>query len=602
LAVFGLFLGSLLKKINNGVILLMENNYAIGIDLGTSTSEICVYRNNDSFPIPDPTYKLPIIPSIVAMNRKGELLVGEDAKSWIDIPGHGIREVKRKMGTGETVKLLDKEYRPEEISALILRKLKDYAEEALGTSIREVVLSVPANFPDAARQATLDAGELAGLKITRLINEPTAAALAFGIKNINAEEQIVVFDFGGGTLDISILEMIAGVLDVKCSFGNPRLGGKDFDEAMMTLLLRKFAQENPGYQIDEKYAFDLKKKAEEAKKALSNQHSYEVRIPYFAQKDGKFIDLEIEVTRKEFEQEIAPLLEMARDCISQALNTKKLRPSAIDRVLLVGGTTYIPAVRRLAAEMFGKEGKAPEAGSDLAVGVGVCIHAALSKNLISNESGLILTDVAPFGLGIRIYSDVGGRLMPTYEPLIQPNTTIPYSIKKTYSLLSAEQNKVVISLYQDHTGKARLPIDAIDTGISAEIIDIPPAVDGNPYAVQVEFSYDINGIAKLKAIIPDIGKTIELAYNQSDKRMDKQDKENAAKRVKKLWKQNIKAKEYEALINKAERFMLQIPQQERSPLYEIVMSLKEALINDNTQEIQRMGDCLVDIMFSFEVS
>ncbi|MBW4509114.1 MAG: Hsp70 family protein [Scytonematopsis contorta HA4267-MV1] len=580
----------------------MESNYAIGIDLGTSTSEICVYRNNDSFPIPDPTYKLPIIPSIVAVNRKGELLVGEDAKSWIDVPGHGIREVKRKMGTGEMVKLLDKEYRPEEISALILRKLKDYAEEALGTPIKEVVLSVPANFPDAARQATLDAGELAGLKITRLINEPTAAALAFGIKNINAEEQLVVFDFGGGTLDITILEMVAGVLDVKCSFGNPQLGGKDFDEAMMTLLKKKFAQENPGYQIDEKYAFDLKKKAESAKKALSTQHSYEVRIPYFAQKDGKSIDLEIEVTRKEFEQEIAPLLEKARDCILQALNAKKLLTSAIDRVLLVGGSTYIPAVRQLVTSMFGKEGKAPEAGSDLAVGVGVCIQAALAQNLINNESGLILTDVAPFGLGIRIYSDIGGRFIPTYEPLIQPNTTIPYSIKKTYSLISTEQDKVLLRLYQDHTGKARLPIDAIDMGISAEITDIPPAVDGNPYPVQVEFSYDINGIAKLKATIPEIGKTVELAYNQSDKRMDKQDKENAVERVKELWKQNIKAKEYEALINKAELFMAQIPPQERSPLYEIVMSLKEALINDNVREIQVMGDCLVDIMFSFELS
>lgn len=580
----------------------MGNNYAIGIDLGTSTSEICVYRNNDSFPIPDPTTKLAIIPSIVAINKKGELLVGEDASSWVDVPGYGIREVKRKMGTGQTVKLLDKEYRPEEISALILRKLKENAEEALGVSIREVVLSVPANFPDAARQATMNAGELAGLKITRLINEPTAAALAFGIKNIEVEEQLVVFDFGGGTLDITVLEMVAGVLDVKCSFGDPQLGGKDFDQAMIGLLRRKFEVENPGTKISDKAVGELKKKAEEAKKVLSTQRSYEVRIPYFASLNGEPIDLEVEVTRQEFEQEIAPLLDKARDCVRQALNAKKLRPSAIDRVLLVGGTTYIPAVRQLVAEMFGKEGKAPEVGADLAVGVGASIQAALAQGLIDEESGIILTDVAPFGLGIRILSEIGGQHILTYEPLIQPNTTIPYSTKKTYSLMSADQESVVVRLYQDHTGKAKLPSDAIETGITAEMTDIPPAPDGNPYPIQVEFSYDINGIAKLKAAIPDIGKTVELAYGQSDKRMDSQDKANAAERVKELWKQNSKAKEYEAIINKAERFMAEIPPPERPPLSNVVMELKEALLSDNTEVIQKAGDRLVDLMFDLETS
>lgn len=304
----------------------MTKDYAIGIDLGTSTSEICVYRHSESFAIPDPKTKLAIIPSIVAINKKGELLVGEDARSWVDVSGRGIREVKRKMGTGESVRLLDKEYRPEEISALILRKLKENAEEALGTMIREVVLSVPANFPDAARQATLNAGELAGLKITRLINEPTAAALAFGIQNINVEEQLVVFDFGGGTLDITVLEMIAGVLDVKCSFGNPQLGGKDFDETMMALLKQKFYAENPGAEISDKAYGALKEAAEKTKKILSDSLSHCVRIPYFAVCNGESVDLEVKVTRHEFEMAIAPLLDQARQCVRQALNAKKLRP------------------------------------------------------------------------------------------------------------------------------------------------------------------------------------------------------------------------------------------------------------------------------------
>lgn len=577
----------------------MTNNYAIGIDLGTSTSEICVYRNNESLPIPDPGTKVAIVPSLVAINRKGELLVGENARSLVDVLGQGVREVKRQMGREETVRLFDTSYRPEEISALILRKLKENAEEALGTSIREVVLSVPANFPDAARQATLNAGELAGLKILRLINEPTAAALAFGIKNINLEEQLVVFDFGGGTLDITVLEMVAGVLDVKSSFGNPQLGGKDFDEATIALLLEKFSAENRGVEISEIARRALKNAAEKAKKVLSTEQSDRVRIPYFGSLNGKSVDLDVEVTRAEFEQAIAPLLEKARDCVRQALNAKKLRPSAIDRILLVGGTTYIPAVRQLVAEMFGKEPKA-DVNPDLAVCIGASIQAALAQGLIADEAGIILTDVAPFGLGIDIVTRIGGQYILAYEALIGPNTTIPYSTKKTYSLLHAEQDRVEVRLYQDPTGTAKLPSEVIYTGISGEIADIPPAPDGNPYSIEVEFSYDINGLAKLKASILGTSKSVEIAYSQSGMRMDVQDKVDASDRIKELWKQNAKARQYEGLINRAERFLAVIPPLEREPLSGIVMNLKEALMTDNTKEIERLGDQLLDMMFDVE--
>ncbi|MEH2255958.1 Hsp70 family protein [Nostoc sp.] len=316
----------------------MKTNYAIGIDLGTSTSQICIYKNNESLPIPDPVTKIPIIPSIVAINERKKLLVGEAAQGAVDRPGYGVRESKRLMGT-------------EEIAALILRKLKENAEEALGHPIQDAVISVPANFPDAARKATFNAGEIAGLNVLRLINEPTAAALAFGIKNINSEEQIVVFDFGGGTLDISVLEMFEGVLDVKYSFGDPHLGGKDFDEVIISLLLKKFEAQYLGVPVYNREA-ELKGQAEQAKKTLSVEQSCDVQIPYFATKDGKGIDLDIEITGTEFEKAITPLLERARVCIREALNKKKIRPSAIDRVLLVGGTTYIPAVRNMVEKSF----------------------------------------------------------------------------------------------------------------------------------------------------------------------------------------------------------------------------------------------------------
>ncbi len=376
------------------------------------------------------------------------------------------------------------------------------------------------------------------------------------------------------------------------------MGGKDFDEVMISLLLKKFEAQYPGVPVYNREA-ELKGQAEQAKKTLSVEQSCDVRIPYFATKDGKGIDFDVEITRTEFEKAIAPLLERARACIRQALNAKKIRPSAIDRVLLVGGTTYIPAVRNMVAEMFGKEPKL-DVNPDLAVGIGACIQAALAKGLINEESGIILTDVAPFGLGIDVVSIIGGQVMLTYEPLIQPNTTIPYSVKKTYTLLHAEQQQVEVRLYQDHTGKAKLPIDAIDTEIAGQITDIPPALDGNPYPIEIEFSYDINGIAKVTASIPDIRKSVEIAYGHSDKRMSDEEKRAATERSQDLWKQNAQAKQYESLINKAERFMAGIPPQERSPLSRAVMDLKEALITDNSRLLDEAGDRLIDMMFEWE--
>lgn len=577
----------------------MAEDFAIGIDLGTSTSEICIYRKGSPEPIPDPQTKASIIPSIVSINSKGELLVGENARSWVDIPGRGVREVKRKMGTSEKVRLLDKEYGPEDISASVLRKLKENAEEALGLTIREVVISIPANFPDAARQATLNAAKLAGLKVLRLINEPTAAALAFGINNIDVEEQLVVFDWGGGTLDVTVLEMMAGVLDVKSSFGDPFLGGKDFDEIMINLIRNKFQSDNPTVEISEKSAAKLKEVAESAKKILSSQSSHVVRIDNFVKKDGEFIDLEVEVTKEEFELSISPLLERARECVRQALNAKKVKPSAIDRVLLVGGTTYIPAVRKLVAEMFAREPKA-DVNPDLAVCIGASICAAISQNLISEESGVILTDVSPFGLGIEVVSEIGGQLMLTYEPLILPNITIPYSTKKTYSLLSADQTEVEIKLYQDHKGSARFPQDAIDTGSVGYIMNIPPAPNGIPYPVEVEFSYDTNGMATVTANIPAIQKSVEVAYGKSNLRMDDQDMVEARKRLEAIWRTSAKSKGYEAIIDKAEILSNNLPPTEKGKLSIAIEKLKDALAKDDAQSIDELGNQLVDLMFDIE--
>lgn len=579
----------------------MSIPFAIGIDLGTSTSEVCVYRNGQTMVVPDPASpgRSPVIPSLVAVNRRGELVVGEDARPYIHLSGAGVREVKRLMGSGQTVSLGGKSLRPEEISALILRKLKLIAEEALGSAITDVVLSVPANFPDAARQATLHAGELAGLNILRLINEPTAAALAFGIQNIDAEEQLVVFDFGGGTLDITVLEMMAGVLDVKCSFGDTQLGGKDFDEALIALILRKFQQANPHANVSERARLSLKDAAEKAKISLSTQQSYMVQLANFGVSGGSTVDLDVEVTRAEFETAVAPLLIRARECVKQALNAKKIRPSAIDRILLVGGTTYIPCVRKLVAEMFGKEPKA-DVNPDLAVAIGASVQAALAKDLVGGGQGIILTDVCPFGLGLEVVSSVGSRQMLIYDPLILPNTTIPYSTKRNYHLMYANQEQVEVRLLQDHRGIARVPADAEDTGIEAKIPDIPPAADGTPHQLEVEFSYDINGTARLNARIPRTGQRVQLTFSPSAMRMDEEDLGRARVRVEDLWKKTPKTRAMDGILNKAKQLLPTVSEATAERLRTLIADLERTLATNDGEQIQAAGDKLTDLLFDIE--
>jgi molecular chaperone DnaK len=294
------------------------------------------------------------------------------------------------------------------------------------------------------------------------------------------------------------------------------------------------------------------------------------------------------------------LIEKAENCIKTALkNANVSQPKGIDRILLVGGTTYIPAVRKLIRKVFGKEGRT-DVNPDLAVAMGAAVEAAMIKGQISTEAGLIKTDVSPFGLGIQVAEIVGGQLLLVYKPLINPNTTIPYSVREELSLLHEEQECVRIHLYQDHTGKAKLPSEAIPTGQSGEITDIPPSPTGRPYPLDVDFSYDLNGLVKVVASIPDINRNVEITYHSSDTRMNTVEIAKSTEKIRELWKQNYKSKRYESLLNKAERYMESIPASERAPLSTVVMQLKEALVDDNSSKIEKAGDRLTDMMFDLE--
>lgn len=572
---------------------------AIGIDLGTSTSEIAVFQHGQPQVLLHPVTKNAIVPSLIAISSTGETLVGEAARSRVDLPGQGVREVKRLMGTGEKVRLADKEYRPEEMSALILRELKNVAESSLGETVREAVISVPANFDDMAKTATYNAAQIAGIEVLRLINEPTAAALAFGVKNIDVEEQLVVFDFGGGTLDVTALEMFDGVLDVKSSFGDVKLGGKDFDAALMNLLLQRF-KENGGELVEEQLAMrELKQAAENAKLTLSTQDSAYVLIPRLGRRKGELFDLEVQVTRSDFEAAIAPLLDRARTVVSQALEAKKLQASAIDRVLLVGGTTYIPAVRNLVADMFGKPGQTA-VHPDLAVALGAAVQAGLIKDHVPTSSGILIADVAAKGFGIDVVSDVHGEERLVYDPLIKPNHPIPFSIRKDYWLQHADQRFVKFNLYQDDSGRALVPEDAIPVGISGVIDDIPPNQYGNPHPLVIDFSYNLDGRIQIKASIPGLDRSVEIHYAPSDQRMSDEDILLAAGRVGELWEQSSRAKKYEPLIKRAERKGAEVSEEVRAKIEAAVSDLKSAMADESETRMKAAADELTDILFELE--
>ncbi|MCB1189878.1 MAG: Hsp70 family protein [Leptospiraceae bacterium] len=574
----------------------MINNFAVGIDLGTSTSEISVYYNNEAHVVTDPVSQSPIVPSIAAINSKSELVVGESAIPYMGVSG--VREVKRLMGTDSMVKLGEKSYKPEAISSLVLRQLKENAESSLGITIKDVVISVPANFDDPARRATLNAGELAGLNVLNLINEPTAAALAFGIQNIDTEEQLVVFDFGGGTLDITILEMMEGILDVKCSYGDAKLGGKDFDDIMIGLIVEKFLNSHSKAQITNKERLILKPYAEKAKINLSKHETHLVKVPNFIVQQGLPIDLEVEITKKDFETAISPLLDRTRDCIAKTLDLKQVKPEAIDRVLLVGGTTYMPIIRNLVAEVFGKEPKA-DVNPDLAVCMGASVKAAMINGLIDSKTGMIVTDVTSHGVGVEVLGGFDFPLM-VYDPLIEPNTTIPYSTKKTYYLVHHEQESLIIKILQDHTGHARFPQDAIDTGIHGRIENIPKSKKEIPHAVEVDFSYSHLGLIQLTASIPETGQKVDISYDPSSIIMSEEEKEESLEDVQELWKTSPYYQENDSLIGKAEKYIEETEGKLRKKLEGALSNLKSSIKKGKETKIESAKNELIDILFEIE--
>ena len=547
----------------------------IGIDLGTSTSEISCVIDGKPVVMPNSHGKL-VTPSVVHIGDDGEPMVGEQAAEYLlTRPDCTFMEVKRLTASGAVLKAHGKEYSPEDIQAMLLRYLAGCAGEYLGEEIKRAVITVPAYFTDAQRRATVKAGELAGLAVERVINEPTAAALDYGLMNLQECKNVLVYDFGGGTLDVTVLELFEGVIDVKASNGNNHLGGKDFDEIIMKKLF------DPGK--DERAVMRLKKAAEECKIALSGRESHEVSLPFLLTgRGGRPISVEKTVTRDEFEEWAKEKVESTKGPMLTALADAGLAPKDIDIALMVGGSTRMPCVRRLVADMLGTEPRAA-VDPELTVARGAAIQAAILEGRDSGDWQLVLTDVCPYTLGTSVLREGLLKDRMVFDPIIPRNVTIPTEMSKIYFPSYDYQTMVKIDVYQ---GESSEPENNEHLG-DVMLTGIPPARKGRE-PVEVTFAYDMNGILQVKGRVVSTNNRVEAEISTAGA------KARTAVDLSK-WTEAPQAKYHRPVIRKAEK-LIDAGNPEADDLSLLVGQIKEALVIGDESAAEGLRGELVELM------
>jgi molecular chaperone DnaK len=567
----------------------------IGIDLGTTNSAAAVVMGGKPTVIPSaegPTVAGKMFPSVVAFTRDGQLLVGEPARRQaVTNPEGTVREAKRLMGTGKTITLLGKTYTPQQISAYILQKILRDAETFLGEKVTKAVITVPAHFNDNQRQATIDAGEIAGLKVTRIVNEPTAAALAYGLDKADQELKILVFSFGGGTNDTTAMDFGGGVFEVLSTSGDTQTGGADVDKVVMDYLISEFKRET-GIDLtsDLKAMARLKEAAEKAKIELSSVLNTDIDLPYIAMGQDGPKNLHITLTRARLEQIARPIVDKIRQPIMKTINDAKITPAQIDKVILFGGMTKMPMVQQVVEETIGKK---PERGIDPmeCVAIGASIQGAILAGEISD---IVLLDVTPLSLGVETLGGVMTRVM-------EKNTTIPTKQTQTFTTAADMQTAVTIHVLQGERAMAR---DNISLG-RFDLTGIPPAPRGVP---QIEVTFDINADGVLNVSAKDLGtgKQMGITITASTK-LSQNEKDRMVREAEQFAEQDKKAKEEaetrntaDGLIYTTEKTLSEVGDKLSSELKSRIQGsldeLKKAAKEDTIDEVKAKTEALTKVV------
>lgn len=589
----------------------MAEEAVIGIDLGTTNSEVAIYRQGRATVIPDAEGRK-ILPSFVGVAEDGTLLVGEAARNqYIVFPERTIRSVKRRMGEAKPVQMAGRDYLPQEISAIILKQLKSIAEAHLGQPVHKAVITVPAYFSDAQRQATREAGEIAGLEVLRMINEPTAAALVYEAGKQEGKK-ILVYDLGGGTFDVSVVRIEQGVVEVISSHGDNHLGGDDFDEKIVSHLLSQ-VETLHGVDVttDPRAMARLRRAAETAKRVLSDHPYAQIEEEYLLEHQGKPIHLSLELSRDTYEEMILPFIDKTLEAVHIALSGAHLTSSAVESVLLVGGATRTPLVVRRLREIFGVQPRG-EVDPDLCVAMGASIQAASAQG---QEVSAVLVDITPYTFGVSAVGELHGVLSPDlFVPVIHKNSAIPTHKSEEFFTMVPNQPRVEVQIFQGENRDARknrLIGEFVVEGLS-------PAPANSPVLLRMDL--DLDGLLHVSATEKKGGASKQITINNALKQMDAAAMDGARARLDDLFgeeeeeeaddlspseghieaNRNQESVMAQALVEKAERMLEQASLEDQEEMINLIEDIRQALEIYDGDTLRESCEALSEILFYLE--